>query len=423
MADQNSIEVPDEGMSVSSTVSRHWQLRYEPRAWQHAALEKWRKNLKGVVQVVTGGGKTVFAQTCLLDFFERFPSGYALIVVPTISLLDQWCVALQDELNVSADQIGLLSGSEKLKADKPIVIAVINSARNFTTGFCDDRTVFLIVDECHRAGSPSNATALQGVFGATLGLSATPGREYDEGFESYIEPVLGPVIYEYSYKEAAQDGVISPFELMNVEVDMLSDEEEQYNRLSRRIGQARGRMKGDGHLDETILKRLLQQRAAVSASATMRIPVSVKLMERHRGERGVIFHERIDAANKILRILTQRGHRATIYHAGIGATIRRDNLRLFRKGVFDVLVCCRALDEGINVPEASVAVIASSTASSRQRIQRLGRILRRADGKDSATIYTLFATEEERRRLANEAAALEGITHIVWQQGRRKGDA
>ena len=88
-----------------------------------------------------------------------------------------------------------------------------------------------------------------------------------------------------------------------------------------------------------------------------------------------------------------------------------------------MLVCCRALDEGINVPEASVAVIASSTASQRQRIQRLGRILRTAKGKDQAEVYTVFATEEERKRLEAEEAKLEGITSVTWQQGLTGTDA
>jgi superfamily II DNA or RNA helicase len=391
-----------------------WRLQYAPREWQRSALELWRKDHRGIVRVVTGGGKTVFAQQCMLEFFGQFPNGRALVIVPTESLLDQWCLALQEELNIPLNQIGLLSGEEKPKGNEPIIIAIINTARRFTTKFAKDKEVFLIVDECHRAGSPANAKAIDGEFAATLGLSATPEREYDEGFEAHIAPRLGPIIYDYTYRDAARDGVISPFQLTNVGVEMLADETAAYQRLSKRIAQLM-RLK-DAHEDQ--LKRVLQQRAAVSATATMRIPVSVKLVEDHRGERAVIFHERILAANKILKLLIQRGHRATVYHAGIGSAVRRDNLRLFRKGNFDVLVCCRALDEGINVPEASVAVIASSTASQRQRIQRLGRILRKAPHKDSATVYTLFATMEEKKRLQSEESSLEGVTTVRWRQGK-----
>jgi superfamily II DNA or RNA helicase len=353
---------------------------------------------------------------CILEFFRTEEHAQALIIVPTISLLDQWCLALQDELGVLSADIGLLSGQETPSGEEAIVIAVINTARSFTQAFSLNRHLLLIVDECHRAGSPANAAALQGHFSATLGLSATPERDYDSGFESFIAPRLGPIVYQYSYLDAAADGVISPFSLTNVRVELLPDESQEYERLSRSIARS---THGIGSVkSEERLKRLLQQRAAVSANATMRIPVAVKLVEAHQGERVVVFHERIEAANLILNLLRQRGHRATVYHADVGPAVRRDNLRLFRKGQFDVLVCCRALDEGINVPEASVAVIASSTASNRQRIQRLGRILRRAEGKESATVYTLFATDSEQRRLEQEEANLQGITSVAWRQGQ-----
>ena len=123
------------------------------------------------------------------------------------------------------------------------------------------------------------------------------------------------------------------------------------------------------------------------------------------------------SATALYDILRKRNHSACIYHSKLAPNWRRDNLRLFRQGVFDVLVSCRALDEGMNVPETTVAIIASSTASHRQRIQRLGRVLRPARGKDHAIHYTLFATEQEQRRLANEEASLEGVAREV---GHRK---
>jgi superfamily II DNA or RNA helicase len=396
-----------------------WHLQLEPREWQKTAFERWRESKRGIIQVVTGGGKTAFAQICLLDFFRDCPNAQALIVVPTISLLDQWWLALQDELNVSPDQIGLLSGQEKPIGDEPIIIAVINSSRNFTAPFTKGRTVFLIVDECHRAGSPINSKALDGTFAATLGLSATPEREYDEGFIHLLQPRLGPIIYKYSYVDAARDGIISPFSLTNINVELLEDEERKYRSFTKSIA----RYLSVADRDEEKVKRLLQQRAAVSGNATMRVPVAAKIVEAHRGERAIVFHERIDAANHILDVLRQRGHRATAYHSDLGPAVRRDNLRLFRKGLFDVLVCCRALDEGINVPEASVAVIASSTSSQRQRIQRLGRILRKAKGKESATVYTLYATAEEEKRLRREEQNLEGVTAVTWQRGRVQSHA
>jgi superfamily II DNA or RNA helicase len=102
------------------------------------------------------------------------------------------------------------------------------------------------------------------------------------------------------------------------------------------------------------------------------------------------------------------------YHSGIGPHLRQDNLRMFRRGEIDVLVTCRALDEGINIPDASLAVIVASTASTRQRIQRLGRVLRPAENKDHAEIYTIYASEPEADRLRQEEDGLEGVNEVSW---------
>jgi superfamily II DNA or RNA helicase len=179
------------------------------------------------------------------------------------------------------------------------------------------------------------------------------------------------------------------------------------------------RLRRDGGSDEK-LKRILLARASVSSAAAMRLPVAAKLVEQNRGRRTIVFHERVSIANQLLAVLNKRKHCATIYHSKIGPTLRRDNLRLYRRGVFDVLVTCRALDEGMNAPETTVAVIASSTSSARQRIQRLGRVLRPAPGKQCATIYTIYATEVEERRLLEEERGLDGVASVSWLTSKQK---
>lgn len=392
--------------------------KVEPRGWQAEALEIWKRGLRGTVRVVTGGGKTIFAQLCIGVFLSEHPEGRIVIIVPTTALLDQWVVSLEEDLEVQSDAIACFSSGEKPEYPKTFNIIVINSARSASERLADGAATMLIVDECHRAGSPENAKALRGAYVATLGLSATPEREYDEGFDLFVKPALGEVIFDYSYVEAARDGVISPFALHNVRIEMLSDEQGAYDKLSRRIASERNRI-GKSVGSEEKLKRLLQQRAAVLATVTMRIPVAVKLAERHEGARTIIFHERVDAADKLCAILKARNRSATIYHAGIAPALRRDNLRLYRRGAFDILVCCRALDEGINVPETCVAILASSTASIRQRVQRLGRVLRPAKGKELADIYTIYASAAEETRLHQEAENFQGISEVSWSQVRR----
>lgn len=404
-------------------MNNNWVLANEPRRWQKEALLLWKENLRGIVKVVTGGGKTLFAEMCILEFKKHYPSGIILIIVPTLALLDQWYLSIQDDLMVLDHEISVFSGQEKSKEINTINLMVINTARELAFDLFHSQDVFLIVDECHRAGSPENAKALKGKPQATLGLSATPNRAYDAGLEMLVEPQLGPVIYTYDYEDASKDGVITHFELINVKIDFLRNEENEYNLLTKKIAahlSKRSRAVRYTEENDKKLKILLQKRAMVVNSATMRIPVTVNLSEIDKGRRTLIFHERILAANKILEILKIRGHNATIYHSQINPVIRRDNLRLYRRGVFDYLVTCKALDEGLNVPETCVAIIASATASERQRIQRFGRVLRPTLNKVFSTIYTIYVSDQEELRLIREEAKYEGIVDVKWKYIKRR---
>jgi superfamily II DNA or RNA helicase len=370
--------------------------------------------MRGVVSVVTGAGKTVFAEMCMVTFQERFPNGRVIVLVPTLALLDQWFLSLRDELGVPEEDMALYSGESHPPVPLTVNIMVLNTARDHIGRVAGGIDSFLIVDECHKAGSPQNARALEGDYTATLGMSATPERDYDDDFETRVVPALGEIIYRYDYEEARREGVIAPFELVHVHVHLLEKEELEYARLTRLIGRLKPRDRD--FQDDPKLKRLLIRRAMVTGGASLRIPTAVALVEQHRGARTIIFHERIEAADKIYAILLRRKVNATIYHTSIGPALRRDNLRLFRAGIFDALVCCRALDEGINVPEAHIGIIASSTASTRQRIQRLGRILRPSPGKAYATVYTLYATDAEEERLHAESLKLADVASTTWMQ-------
>jgi len=358
----------------------------------------------------------------MLSFQRAFPNGRCVIIVPTLALLDQWYVSLREDLAVPDQQIGTYSGEGRPAQPAQVNIMVVNTARSIASTIASKFETFLIVDECHRSASPSNSLGLQGHHQATLGLSATPKRDYDSGLEDTLIPALGDVIFTYDYNEALRDGVISPFELVNVSIGLTPNERSEYDALSRRVAILLARLR-KGELVEENLKRLLRSRAAVAATATMRIPTTLRLVEENRGARTIIFHERVQAAEEIKTLLSERRINATIYHSRISPVVRRDNLRLFRRGAFDVIVTCRALDEGTNVPETTVAIIASSTASTRQRIQRLGRVLRPAPGKSRATIFTIFATDVEKKRLIREALALPEADSVSWRRATVKANA
>ena len=397
------------------TEPKAWSLTNPPREWQSKALGAWKHSFRGIASVVTGGGKTTFAQMCMQVFREHYPLGRFVIVVPTMALLDQWYVSLREDLMVPSDAIALFSGEGRPDDFGIVNLMVVNTARIYALKASIGHETMLIVDECHRAASQANALALKGSHRATLGISATPQREYDDLFDTVLVPALGPVIFEYGYNQALRDRIIVPFDLINVSTDMTSEEQQEYDNATRDIALTFRRVQG-GQASRDVLVRKLQRRARLAASSMQRIPVTIRLAEQHRDNRLIVFHESIEAAESIWKILSARRFNATIYHSQIGAELRRDNLRLYRRGVFNALVTCRALDEGVNVPETDVAIVASSTRSVRQRIQRLGRVLRPAPGKPKARIYTIYTSKPEEDRLAEEALELGDASEVTWMR-------
>jgi len=396
-------------------------LKFTPRKWQEDALITWSNEFKGIISVATGAGKTIFAEMCISAFWDQYPEGRVIVTVPTLALLDQWYVSLREDFGVAEDDIACYSGEDRPNTPRRINLMVINTARSFGPIVSNNIDSMLIVDECHRAASSENSLAMRGDHLATLGLSATPEREYDDLFQSVLVPALGPIVYRYGHREALEDGVNVPFGLINVKATMLPNERKAYNVATAQIARAYKAYKA-GKISKESLTKKLQQRARNSSKMFNRIPVALRLAQENRGKKILIFHESIDAAKVIHRLLVAANFNATIYHSKIPPHVRRDNLRLYKRGIFDVLVTCRALDEGMDVPEANVAIIAASTASIRQRIQRLGRVLRPSLNKSKALVYTVYLTKPEETRLIREAGQIEEGDSVAWIRSQVRSD-
>ena len=375
------------------------------RAWQGKALETWRAgNHTGIVEVVTGGGKTVVALACVRDLRPDT----VLVVVPTTALLEQWWVEVATFFEMELDEVNIISGNRSIVGGT-INIAVLNTAARLAQRGVQQRC-FLIVDECHKAASPQFRAVLGIPKVAALGLSATPERPYDEGLAEVLIPALGPVIFHYTYRDALRDGVIVPFEVRNVVFELEDDRKEEYEKLTRAITRTAGKL---GMEAEEVIALLLRRTRVVNLSLR-RVEIALRLVKAHRSQRVLVFHEDVEACNLVFDILDKSGFRAGVYHSRLRPRERADMLARFRSGALDVLVTCRALDEGFNVPETEVGIIAASTATRRQRIQRLGRILRPASGKSGAVVYTLVATEPEVGRLKEEEDDIADIATITW---------
>ena len=163
------------------------------REWQEAAFPLWWERKRGIVKVVTGGGKTVFAIHCLKKYLEENSNNTIFIVVPSIALLDQWYEGLQ--LSFQNNEIALNGGGERLDKLSKITISTIDSVKNIIENFDASKTL-LIVDECHKIGTEKRGETLTNNWHATLGLSATPERDYDDNFYIIIRKILGDIIFD-----------------------------------------------------------------------------------------------------------------------------------------------------------------------------------------------------------------------------------
>jgi len=379
------------------------------REWQKEALVKWEgSHWRGMIEVVTGGGKTRFALAATNRWLSvNTENSSVVVIVPTTALQDQWYVNLVNDLGVSPSDICIWP--ERKDANKRFHVMVVNTARNRMAEVARAHSkILLIADECHRYASEENSKALRISTSASLGLTATADREFDDGLERTLIPNLGTIIYRYTLAQARQDGVVTDFALSYVRVHFSSDEQDKYDKATKSLGIALAQG------DEERAKQIAMRRSAISKNAIARVTATIALMEKLRGKRMIIFHEDISMANLITSLLKDKNHRASAYHSKIGKDMRRDNLRMFKSGQIDVLVCCRALDEGIDVPEAECAVLVASTSSHRQRVQRLGRVLRTHENKELAQIYTVYVTDQEQDRLLSETEALSEVASFQW---------
>ena len=383
------------------------------REWQENAFPLWWARKRGIMKVVTGGGKTVFAIHCLKKYLEEEPDKTILIVVPSIALLDQWYEGIS--LNFDSKDIALNGGGEQIEQISKVCITTIDSLKNIINKI-DPENTLLIVDECHKIGTEKRGEMLTGNWHATLGLSATPERDYDDNFYIIIKKILGDIIFDYDYIDAREDEVIVNFKLLYAYAEMTKDEEEKYKKFTKSI-QRRAATIGGNNMNDYPLKMLIFNRARMVKNSKNRIPFGVELLQKHKRESWIVFTENKKQAKEFNKIINTKGYKSAIYNTDLDNAEREENLNNFKSGNLNVLVSCTALDEGFDMPEADGAMILSASSSKRQRIQRMGRVLRITANKENALIVTVYSSNTEYIKLKEESNRyqLESVP-IKWQK-------
>jgi len=344
----------------------------------------------------TGSGKT-FLATLAMDATRRS----TLVVVPTLDLMNQWYDVL---LAAFPQPVGLIGGGYYEPTD--ITVTTYDSA-HLHMDRLGDRFGLIIFDECHHLPSESYAAAARcSLAPFRLGLTATPER-MDGGDELY-EDLIGLVAYRRDIDELSGD-YLAQYETHRIAVELSPDERAEYDQeralylaFLRKAGIAMSSARG---WTDFIIKSsrtpegrrafvAYRRQRALALAAQAKLEALERLLHAHRGDRTLVFTE----DNATVYRIAERFLVPVITHQ-TKVKERIEILKAFNQGALGVVVTSKVLNEGVNVPEANVAVVLSGSGSVREHVQRLGRILRKREGK-RAVLYELVAADTAEVRVS-----------------------
>lgn len=375
------------------------------RDYQQEAIDAWfTANCRGLFEMATGTGKTITALAASIKLLEREKRLVIIIACPYQHLVDQWVDEAKEfgYIPIKAYQsvnTWINDVNERILAfnhNDNRAICIITTHSSFSTGnFLNTVNrikgpVLIIGDESHHLGSTRQRDFLPQKAQYRLALSATPTRWYDTEGTNFLLDYFGKIVYSLSLAEAIQKGFLTPYYYFPILVELTDDEMIEYSELSSKIGSLMAQE--DNYDVQEMLERLLIKRANILNTASNKIEEISKLIN----EQNTIFHTlfycapgQIDDVVQLLGLKKRlRVHRFT---AEENIPTRQRLLSEFANEKLQALVAMRCLDEGVDVPSTRTAYILASSSNPREFIQRRGRILRKAPGKESAIIYDLIA--------------------------------
>lgn len=379
-------------------------LEMTPYPHQREALAAWQAAKgRGVVVLPTGAGKTLVGLLALC-----WARRDGLIMVPTLDLMQQWYALLRAAF--PDHEIGLIGGG--YHEPQPLTIATYDSAARHVERL-GDRFGLLIFDEVHHL--PSEFYRVIAEFSLApyrLGLTATPER--GDGRDADLPALVGPIVYRKRPEQLAGE-VLADFQVRPVYVDLSPAERNAYqqaldernaflqaNRLSLSSleGWNRFVMLSARSVEGRRAMRAHRDARRIAHATPGKLRALGMIFANHPGAKAVVFTEDNATAYEVSQrfLIPCLTHQTAIKE-------RQTFLDGFKAGTYAAIVTSNVLNEGVDVPDASIGVILSGSASAREFVQRLGRILRRGDGKQ-AVLYEVVARETREERVADRRRTL-----------------
>jgi superfamily II DNA or RNA helicase len=398
--------------------------------WQKRALNGWAKHgYRGVVEAVTGAGKTRLALAAIDAEVRR--GGSAAAIVPTLDLQRQWLREIETHL------VGRLGRGLRVASlgggrtgdlrDSDILVATAQSACQWSLGLRAPGGL-LIADEVHHYGAERWAEALEQGFERRLGLTATYQRD-DRGVEDVLDPYFGPYRYALGYGEALADDVIAHFKIAFIGVKFTDEEESRYLKADETARRRRGTLirefgltpepfgtfmrqvqllsksgeEGARHAGLYLSAFSNRRKVLASASAKFDCLTSLAPAIKSAGST-ILFTQTRESAQRGVDGLRSAGVPGDVLHAELEASARREIFDDFRDGLNTLIAAPMLLDEGVDVPDADLAIVLASSRSRRQVIQRMGRVIRKKPDGRLARVAILYVdgTSEDPAHGAHE---------------------
>lgn len=389
------------------TLTDEWPSGRTAEPHQQTGLNAWQANgYRGILKHATGSGKTFTALHAVRDQMRQ--GVVSLVTVPSTLLFEGWLKEMRSEL---PNAVFLLAGNghtrwkdpyrleaftdQTVNTDRRIILVTMQTASDlqFIRRLKRTEDMLLVADEVHQLGSPEMSNIMSRNFGKRLGLSATPERYGDpDGTHRLFDYFGGVVGGEFTLKDAMNAGRLVPYRYYPVFVTLDNLEREKWRDLTLRIRKAAASSSdSEGNISNAdYLKRLLIGRARLAKKALKKVQETTLLLREYyrEGQHWLIYCEDQEQMGQVTTALRSVGMAPLIYHS----SMQGDNERTLAHfvAVGGIMVSIRCLDEGVDIPQISHAIILASSQNPRQFIQRRGRVLRVAANKSLAYIWDIL---------------------------------
>lgn len=396
---------------------------------QQRAVDAWIANGHSLLmEMATGTGKTRTAIGCLMEKLKDGETLLTIVATPQNTLSRQWREDFK-KLGIQLDRDAIIDGSNsKWKKDLELLLldlsdGKIKTAIIFTTHATasDDKfiriirdtkyltKILFIGDEVHATGSAKQRKALLPEYDYRIGLSATPQRMFDDGGTSLIRTYFGSKSFEFTIADALSTinpltgrPFLNAFRYYPIFVPLTDAENKRYGKISQQIAI----LKSQEEYDEEELQRLYDRRADVAKNAANKLPAFRELIESMTpsairdtiafvSDKQIVPCFEILSSLKVKRAKITESESASKVVTDEGATERQEIIAQFVRHQLQVLVGIKCLDEGIDIPNARVAVLLSNSTNPREYVQRVGRVIRQAPEKPVSEIYDFIAVPYE----------------------------